>query len=561
MPHVILTSCLCFCPLLKDVGDLITEGAYPKVYRFRRKRPDQNPQANSQKTQHKANEGQQGPPSKASAKLKGKLVTKHGDGTFSVQVVDLQNLGLSILDDLSISGVKPQSPFHRIVQVGDHLEAVDGVNVVNEQLADVVRRIKSATPPFMLKLRYDEERDFEDSSIPAQKSSKSTANDSEADDEDGPPTHLGAEGELVITSPPILAGAKYPIQFATFGEASTCEERNISMHVDAVNSGRLGMGCSRSGPAEPYSLANSVVFVLRGECTFVTKARNINKAGGQGMIVVTRDFEPVTTMPAGAGELRLGPVQGPAAMISWKDGDGLLGLLRKGLLRAKIRGPHCSDDDARPTSMTSEDNDGEEFAIEDLGEGRTRKRHKMTDGVELLLWDSVSGETYHEIGVLGQIGGFKYADYPTVSLAEPKVAAFAPGDGLGCEAFANAADFQGAIVAVYRGECSFGDKAVNIQKAGGIGMIVINTDPGLNKLYPLMVPPDMEAAVKIPGIMISKEAGVRLRELLVPEGGEANQVDQFGMPVKLAPPLIIAKFFRKSFYYCNRNKGILCGTT
>ncbi|KAJ2158012.1 hypothetical protein GGF46_004091 [Coemansia sp. RSA 552] len=37
-------------------------------------------------------------------------------------------------------------------------------------------------------------------------------------------------------------------------------------------------------------------------------------------------------------------------------------------------------------------------------------------------------------------------------------------------------DYEGAVVVVYRGECSFDEKAMVIQEAGGVGMVVINND-------------------------------------------------------------------------------------
>ncbi|GBG30926.1 Signal peptide peptidase-like 3 [Hondaea fermentalgiana] len=551
---------------ISDIGDHISEGDYPKVFRFRRKRGSAETSSSASAKSGQAPQRQRAQPhQKGASQQQGAggrpKVQKHPDGSFSVQVADAASLGIGLIDDMSVSSVKASGPFHGIVEVGDRLIRVANTNLGTKSLPEVVRLIKSSSAPFEMRFEVTDGRDPTARVQGVPGSGASAKADDQAEEDDEPLTHLGAEGELVLTAPPILAGARYKVQFASFGEASSCTERNVSMHIDSAKTRRLGMACGKHGPAVPYGGSDSLVFVLRGECTFVTKARNVMRAGGSGMVVVTRDFEPITTMPAGVGELRPGPIRGPAVMMEWKDGNSLLGLLRKGPLRAVLRDPHCPDAGAGTADIAADSDDNEQYAVEELEGGRTRKRYQMLRSLELLVWDSVSGETHREIGVLGEMGGFKYESFPLVSAAEPTVLVLAPGEkGTACKKFPMSGQYEGAIVVAWRGECSFADKAIAVQNAGGVGLILVNADQGVSRLQPMIIQPELEKAVKIPGMTITPAAGDRLRKIL---SGPEPSPDGFGLDSEATkaapPPLVIAKFFRKTFYYCNRAKGIICG--
>jgi hypothetical protein len=83
----------------------------------------------------------------------------------------------------------------------------------------------------------------------------------------------------------------------------------------------------------------------------------------------------------------------------------------------------------------------------------------------------------------------------------------------GCGAFTNAAAVSGNIAVVYRGNCGFADKVQNAQKAGAVAVVVINNVSG----EPTVMggtPTTATPAIVIPAVMISLEAGQRIRQQL-----------------------------------------------
>jgi hypothetical protein len=84
------------------------------------------------------------------------------------------------------------------------------------------------------------------------------------------------------------------------------------------------------------------------------------------------------------------------------------------------------------------------------------------------------------------------------------------GDSLGCNALTNAAAVSGKIAVVYRGSCEFGNKALNAQNAGAIGVIIINNVSGTMD----MGVGANGAAVNIPVAMISNADGAILKSQL-----------------------------------------------
>jgi hypothetical protein len=83
-------------------------------------------------------------------------------------------------------------------------------------------------------------------------------------------------------------------------------------------------------------------------------------------------------------------------------------------------------------------------------------------------------------------------------------------DSLGCNALVNGVDVSGKIAVVYRGTCEFGNKALNAQNAGAIGVIVINNAAGTMD----MAAGTNGASVTIPVAMISNTNGAILKAQL-----------------------------------------------
>lgn len=99
-------------------------------------------------------------------------------------------------------------------------------------------------------------------------------------------------------------------------------------------------------------------------------------------------------------------------------------------------------------------------------------------------------------------------------------------DSLGCLALTNAADIQGKIAVVYRGECQFGVKALNANVAGAIAVVIINNVPG----SPVgMAAGDVGDQVTVPVVMISSEAGALLRNQIIAGNVEAFIGNKLGL--------------------------------
>jgi len=84
-------------------------------------------------------------------------------------------------------------------------------------------------------------------------------------------------------------------------------------------------------------------------------------------------------------------------------------------------------------------------------------------------------------------------------------------DSLGCQTIANASEVNGKIAVVYRGECQFSDKALNVQNAGAVALVIINSQPG----GPVgMAGGTVAAQVTIPVVMISQDDGAALKDAI-----------------------------------------------
>jgi hypothetical protein len=75
----------------------------------------------------------------------------------------------------------------------------------------------------------------------------------------------------------------------------------------------------------------------------------------------------------------------------------------------------------------------------------------------------------------------------------------------GCEPLRNAAQLQGRIAMMVRGNCSYDLKVKNAQNAGAVGAVVVNNIDG-----PPMAPAGSDASITIPAVMIRKDDGDRL---------------------------------------------------
>ena len=84
----------------------------------------------------------------------------------------------------------------------------------------------------------------------------------------------------------------------------------------------------------------------------------------------------------------------------------------------------------------------------------------------------------------------------------------AAGDSLACDTtLINASAIAGKIAVLYRGSCEFGVKALAAQRAGAIGLIIINHSPGILN----MAGGGVGAQVTIPLVLIGNAEGALIR--------------------------------------------------
>ncbi|MEO9257446.1 MAG: PA domain-containing protein [Crocinitomicaceae bacterium] len=85
-------------------------------------------------------------------------------------------------------------------------------------------------------------------------------------------------------------------------------------------------------------------------------------------------------------------------------------------------------------------------------------------------------------------------------------------DSLGCTSLTNAAELNGRIAVVYRGDCEFGMKAFMAYQAGARAVVIINNIPG----SPIeMAPGANGVSALIPVVMITSAAGAALRDSIL----------------------------------------------
>jgi hypothetical protein len=92
--------------------------------------------------------------------------------------------------------------------------------------------------------------------------------------------------------------------------------------------------------------------------------------------------------------------------------------------------------------------------------------------------------------------------------AEMVIARSNANDSLLCSAAFNAAQVAGRIAVVYRGDCEFGNKALNAQNAGAVAVIVVN-----NVADPVTIEMGSGvggASVTVPVVMVSQQVGATI---------------------------------------------------
>lgn len=124
--------------------------------------------------------------------------------------------------------------------------------------------------------------------------------------------------QMVIQAPSAIAGT-YLVGTASFGAPLGSPGLNRQV-MPVVEGGALGQACSAFDDDNVRAVKNRIAFVIRGTCTFTTKALNAQNAGAVGLIVVDN---VAGTPPADLGGADPA-VTIPAVRIALADGIKLL---------------------------------------------------------------------------------------------------------------------------------------------------------------------------------------------------------------------------------------------
>lgn len=143
-------------------------------------------------------------------------------------------------------------------------------------------------------------------------------------------TGAGATHEVVVS------GSAYPAMGAEFGPTLTTAGLSGVTAAAADGVGTTSDGCE----AITTPISGKIALVDRGNCDFVTKAKNAQTAGAIGLIVANNAATGIFTM-GGTTKLRI-----PAVMVSQADGATLRGLSGStGTIREKLVQPLQLDGD------------------------------------------------------------------------------------------------------------------------------------------------------------------------------------------------------------------------
>ena len=118
-----------------------------------------------------------------------------------------------------------------------------------------------------------------------------------------------------------------------------------------------------------------------------------------------------------------------------------------------------------------------------------------------------------------------------------------------CTALVNEKEVVGAIVLVQRGDCAFASKAMNVQTAEGIGMVLMNDRVGAVFRMPQNTG-DLEGPVEIAAVMVTELDGVALQRVLKGHhhapvvarlASEAARCDEVGSKARKLQPVDAGK--------------------
>lgn len=236
------------------------------------------------------------------------------------------------------------------------------------------------------------------------------------------------------------------------------------------------LGCGPIKNAD--AVKGAIAVVNRGECTYATKARSLQKAGAIGVLIKNNEDQGLTHPPGPDGT----DVTIAVAMITHEFGKLLHRVTKVEPTRGQLLPIYCEKESGVSVCLPVTEQE--------------KEQHAVTEGGVLAAGDFKAEFLTAKFG----------APIPTKSLG---LAAADPSNGCGD---LDSSKLTGKAVLLRRGGCTFLDKVSNAQKAGAAAAIVINTQPGILRMDSLKRYESYN--ITTPTVMISTEKGDELQEKL-----------------------------------------------
>eukprot|EP00949_MAST-11_sp_MAST-11-sp1_P003849 g3849.t1 len=289
----------------------------------------------------------------------------------------------------------------------------------------------------------------------------------------------GKTQTMVVVKPGILSGYKIEYQLAKFGakEATSCRAREIFFAVpfDLCSSPRLGL---------TGSISDAILLSTRGGCMFSVKADNVEELNPHALAVINTD-EKLMAMPFPKNKEP--KFSGPSLLMKKSDGDFIR--LVHSILNA---------DETEKTKIHVRAQLGNSCGAL-VGDEKYRRNWGGSGEGRLLIH---SGKREEEFEIVKAAFGTPIDNKPFRAIIADPIS--------GCDEKGFKQNVKNAFVIVERGNCPFIEKAKIVKTAGGIGLIVINTN---KKMIKMPAGPSGSQKVKIPAIMIPSGSLAKLKSL------------------------------------------------
>ena len=294
---------------------------------------------------------------------------------------------------------------------------------------------------------------------------------------------------------------------AKFGGKYNC-------NLDGFEVADLGIGCELL--EDTSNIKGKIALMTRGNCSFNDKAIVAEKAGAVAA-VVANNAPGLIRMPPGVIKMKKDyDVSIPVVMVRQSDGDALKDIVSRNPTETKVR---VVGEVVVKGVTTIAGTCAEQVEVDADGnvKGLPEPEKEIEGG--LIQLEESNGYT-HEF-LTAMFGGPIPKTAQKYAIADPYTA---------CDELKNGEDMKGKFAIVQRGDCLFANKAHNAEKAGAIGVLVVNTDISLSRMFG---GDSKSNFVTIPVVMVSKEAGKILEKnkadgsvKLQPNGIQANSWDQ-----------------------------------